>query len=161
MCHKFLAQTSSSAGRPVSPSVSQSTKIPQPQFFEILQVWRPSVCFWQWEWPVTKRFITSKKIHVTWPNFEETHTHTHTHNLMHKRTHTFRSEGAQIPTLFLPHCYTNRLAEAWGLFTIGVCVRIHTRAHMCANLPGGLKACGSHLGMPACMCCFVLYRCHI
>lgn len=47
-------------------------------------------------------------------------THTCTH------THTFRSEGAQIQTLFLPHCYTNRLEEAWGLFIIGV----HTYTHI-------------------------------
>ena len=49
----------------------------------------------------------------------------------HIQTHTFRSEEAQIPTLFLPRCYTNRLAEAWGLFTIGVCVHtlIDTDAH--------------------------------
>ncbi len=33
---------------------------------------------WQWEWPVTKRHITSKQIHVMWPNFAETYTHTNT-----------------------------------------------------------------------------------
>ncbi len=33
---------------------------------------------WQWEWPVTKRRVTSKRIHVSCPNFVETHTHTHT-----------------------------------------------------------------------------------
>lgn len=28
---------------------------------------------WQWEWPITKGLITSKRIHVTWPNFAERH----------------------------------------------------------------------------------------
>lgn len=61
----------------------------------------------------------------------------------HIHTHTFRSEGAQIPTLFLPRCYTNRLAEAWGLFTIGVCVHtlIDTDAH---THPG------THVRQPPC-----------
>lgn len=63
--------------------------------------------------------------------------------LTHIHTHTFRSEGAQIPTLFLPRCYTNRLAEAWGLFTIGVCVHtlIDTDAH---THPG------THVRQPPC-----------
>ncbi len=37
---------------------------------------------WQWEWPVTKRQVTSKWIHVTWPNFVETNTHTNTHTIL-------------------------------------------------------------------------------
>lgn len=54
----------------------------------------------------------------------DTHFHRHTHR------HTFRSKGAQIQTLFLPQCYTIRLAEAQGLFPHW-CVRVH--ACVCAR----------------------------
>lgn len=48
----------------------------------------------------------------------------------HTYAHTFRSEGTQIQTLLLPHCYTNRLANASGQFTIGVHTYIHRDPHI-------------------------------
>lgn len=75
-------------------------------------------------------------------------------------THRFRSEGAQFQILSLLHCYTNRLAGAWGQFAIGVCVSAHS-ADMCVTLPAGMWACGSHSGMLAHMCRFVFYLCGI
>lgn len=51
----------------------------------------------------------------------------------HTHTHRFRSEGAQFQILFLLHCYTNRLAEARGQFTICVCMHTHTCMHTCTH----------------------------
>lgn len=54
--------------------------------------------------------------------------------VLHTHTHTFHSEGAQFQILSLLHCYTNRLAGAWGQFAIGVCVCAHTHSfdrHVC------------------------------
>lgn len=66
-----------------------------------------------------------------WPSTLLTHTDSH--------THTFGSEGAQIQTLFLRHCYTNRLGEARGLLTNGVCT--HTHRHT-------LIQAGTHVCQP-------------
>ncbi len=63
---------------------------------------------WQWEWPVTKRCVTSKGIHVTWPNLVKTHTR-------------FRWSWRAPPLHFTPPSITHQPLVDCNIFCLQLC----------------------------------------
>ncbi len=49
---------------------------PEDSWLTVCANWQKGA--WQWEWPVMTKCKTSKRIHVTWPNFVKAHVCTHT-----------------------------------------------------------------------------------
>lgn len=83
-------------------------------------------------------------------------THIHTHTYFALRKHSFK--------YYLCFTATQTGLQEPGDSSPSVCVSVRAHIHsadMCVTLPAGMWACGSHSGMLAHMCRFVLYLCRI